>query len=79
MAYLRFNRRIRLGKYLRLNLGKRSVSVTAGARRGGPHFTASTNGTNTTSVGLPGTGLSIVSRRKRRPIRAFLRKAIEWL
>lgn len=59
---IRFHRRIRLGRFFRLNLNKNSVSITAGNRRGGPHVTASTNGSTYTSVGLPGTGVSIVSR-----------------
>lgn len=62
MAYLRFQRRIPLGRFFRLNLGRRSMSITAGRRRGGPHFTASTNGSTTTSIGLPGTGASLVHR-----------------
>lgn len=39
---------------VRLNLNKKSASVTLGKRKGGPHFTASTSGRRTTSVNLPG-------------------------
>jgi len=54
----RFRKSVPLGKFFRLNFNRRSVSLTAGRRRGGPHFTASSNGSTTTSVGLPGSGLS---------------------
>jgi hypothetical protein len=64
MAYLRFHRRISLSKWLRLNVNRKSISLTAGKRRGGPHFTVSSNGSTTSSVGMPGTGASIVHRTR---------------
>ncbi len=51
----RFRRSIRLLPGLRLNLGKRGVSVSAGVR--GAHVTIGKDGTRTT-VGIPGTGVS---------------------
>lgn len=57
-GHWRFHRSFRLMPGLRLNLNKRSTSITAGSRRDGPHITASTTGNLTTSVGLPGSGLS---------------------
>lgn len=72
MAYLRFHRRFSLGRWLRLNISKKSVSLTAGPLKGGPHVTASTNGSVTASVGLPGTGLSVVHRTKRQKVRGWL-------
>ena len=53
----RYRRSIRLAPGLRINLGKRGVSVTAGGR-GGPHYTVHSSGRHTVSVGVPGTGLS---------------------
>jgi hypothetical protein len=57
-SHWRFRRSFKVGPGLRLNLNRRSVSVTAGSRRGGPHTTISSNEIVTTSAGLPGTGLS---------------------
>ena len=51
----RFRRSIRVLPGIRLNLGRRGVSVSAGVR--GAHVTMSKDGTRTT-VGLPGTGMS---------------------
>jgi hypothetical protein len=53
---LRFRRSIRLTKGVRLNFGKRGVSVTGGTR--GAHHTVHSSGRRTTSVGIPGTGIS---------------------
>lgn len=54
MAF-RFRRSIRLLPGIRLNLGRRGVSVSAGVR--GAHVTIGKDGTRTT-VGIPGTGMS---------------------
>ena len=51
-----FRKTISLGKGLKLNLGKKSASVTVGKK--GVHHTISTTGKQTTTVGIPGTGLS---------------------
>lgn len=59
---LRFRRSVSLGKGLRLNFGKKGMSVSAGVR--GAHVTYSTTGRKTTSVGIPGTGISYVKSEK---------------
>lgn len=53
---LRFRKSIKIAPGLKLNLNKKSMSVTAGTR--GAHVTMSSTGKKTTSVGIPGTGLS---------------------
>ena len=56
MGFCRFHRSIRLLPDVRINLGKRSASMSVGVR--GVHVTfGGPQGTRTT-VGLPGTGLS---------------------
>lgn len=55
---IRFRRSIKIAPGLKLNLNKKSVSLTAGKR--GAHFTVNSKGKRTTSVGIPGTGLSYV-------------------
>jgi hypothetical protein len=52
----RFQRHIRLGPFLRLNVGKAGVSTSVGVR--GAHVTFGRNQVRTT-VGLPGSGLSL--------------------
>ena len=56
---LRFNKRISLGKFLRLNISKSGVGVTVGPR--GAHLTVGPRGTAAT-VGIPGTGLSYTQK-----------------
>lgn len=51
---LQFNRRFGLAPGLRLNLGKRGVSVSVGEK--GAWLTAGTKGVRT-SLGVPGTGV----------------------
>ncbi|HEY3763794.1 MAG TPA: DUF4236 domain-containing protein [Gaiellales bacterium] len=62
MGYLRARRSVRLGPGVKLNLTKRGVSLTAGTR--GAHYTVSTTGRRTRTVGLPGTGISYVDSRR---------------
>jgi len=57
MGFFRFRSSIRIAPGLRLNLGKRSASVSAGVR--GAHVTVGEKGTRTT-VGISGTGLSYI-------------------
>lgn len=52
----RFHKSIKIAPGLKLNLNKKSVSVTAGTK--GAHYTISSSGKKTASVGIPGTGLS---------------------
>lgn len=60
MGYLRARRSIKLGPGVKLNLNKRSMGVTVGGR--GAHYTVNTRGQRTTTVGIPGTGVSYSSR-----------------
>lgn len=61
MGYMRFRRSIKLAPGVKLNVNKKSVSVTAGRR--GAHVTVNSKGQRTTSVGIPGTGLSYRNTR----------------
>lgn len=56
---LRFNKRVSLGKFLRLNISKSGVGLTVGPR--GASITVGPRGTHAT-VGLPGTGLSYTQK-----------------
>ncbi len=56
---LRFRKSIQIAKGVKLNLNKSSTSVTFGTQ--GLHYTISSTGKKTTSVGIPGTGLSYVT------------------
>lgn len=60
MGYVRARRSVKIGSGVLVNLNKRSLGVTVGGR--GAHYTVNTRGQRTTSVGLPGTGLSYVDR-----------------
>lgn len=53
---LNFRKSIKIAPGVKLNLGKKSASVSVGTK--GARFTTSTTGRKTASVGLPGTGLS---------------------
>lgn len=53
---LRFRKSIKLGKLLKLNINKGSVSLSAGVK--GAHITVNNKGKKTASVGIPGSGLS---------------------
>ena len=56
----RFSRRLRILPGLRLNLGRRGVSVSVGVK--GAHITLGTSGRRAT-IGLPGTGVSYTAYR----------------
>lgn len=56
----RFRRSIKIAPGIRLNFNKKSTSITMGTR--GAHHTINSSGTETTSVGLPGSGLSYTTR-----------------
>ena len=64
----RLQRRIRLGKFIRLNISKSGVGVSAGVR--GLRISTGPRGTHL-SLGIPGTGLSyrkqLSSKKKSRP------------
>ena len=52
----RYRKSIKLGKGVRLNINKGSVSMSAGGK--GARVTVNSKGRKTTTVGLPGTGIS---------------------
>lgn len=55
---MRFRKSIKVAPGVKINLNKNSVSVTTGTK--GLHHTVSSNGSRTTSAGIPGTGVSYV-------------------
>lgn len=59
MGYFRFKKSIKILPGLKFNLNKNSTSFTIGKR--GLHYTMNSRGKNTTSIGIPNTGLSYVN------------------
>lgn len=55
----RFRKSVKLMPGVKLNIGKRGISTTVGTR--GAKVTFGPNGRKTTTVGIPGTGLSHTS------------------
>ena len=53
---VRFRKSIKIAPGVKLNINKKSCSVTVGKR--GAHYTINSKGKHTASVGIPGTGLS---------------------
>lgn len=53
---LRFRKSIKIAPGVKINLNQKSTSVTFGGK--GVHYTASSTGKKTASVGIPGTGIS---------------------
>ncbi|HHY13633.1 MAG TPA: DUF4236 domain-containing protein [Thermoanaerobacterales bacterium] len=60
----RFRKRIKIAPGIRLNLGKKSASISFGVR--GARHTISSTGRQTSSVGIPGTGFYYVKSRYRK-------------
>lgn len=58
MTYLRARRSIKVAPGFKINLNKRSVGVSVGVR--GAHYSVNSAGRKTKTVGIPGTGLSLV-------------------
>lgn len=56
---LRFRKSINLGGGVKLNVSKKSVGISAGVK--GARVSINSKGRKTTSVGIPGTGVSYVS------------------
>lgn len=56
---IRFRKSVNVAPGVRLNIGKKSASVSVGGK--GFHTSVSTTGRRTRSVGIPGTGISHVS------------------
>lgn len=53
---LRFRKSVKIGKHAKINFNKNSVGFTVGTK--GAHFTVNSKGRKTTTVGIPGTGVS---------------------
>ena len=53
---LRFRKSFKIAPGIKINLNKKSMSVTMGGK--GFHHTINSSGKTTTSVGIPGTGIS---------------------
>ncbi len=60
---LKFRKSVKIAPGVRLNVGKKSASVSVGGK--GFHKTFSTTGKTTTTVGIPGTGLSYSKTSKK--------------
>ena len=61
---LRFRKSTSLTKGVKINFNKDSVSLTTGTK--GAHFTVNSKGNTTTSVSIPGSGLSYTKRSSQR-------------
>ena len=61
---LRFKKSIKIAPGVKLNLNKKSTSVTFGGK--GFHHTISSTGKKTTTVGVPGTGISYTETSSKR-------------
>ena len=72
----RFRRSVKILPGLRLNLGKKSASVSAGVR--GAHVTLRPGHKVRTTVGLPGTGLSYTEGGQRLPASPPEPRGIHW-
>ena len=80
----RFQKRIRLGKFLTFNLSRKGVSTSLGVT--GARVTYG-HGQKRTTLGLEGTGLSHTSIEKtgggdgvvKRPKRGLINKAVNWI
>ncbi len=59
---LRFRKSIKIAPGVRLNIGKKSVGISAGVK--GARVSVNSSGRVTKSVGIPGTGLSYVTTSK---------------
>ena len=70
---LRFRRSIKIAPGVRVNLNKKSASVTFGPK--GLKHTVSTTGKSHTTVGIPGTGLSYTTSSGGKSARSRARSA----
>ena len=58
----RFRKSFKIAPGVRLNIGKKSVGISAGVK--GARVSVNSSGRKTTTVGLPGTGLSYSKTEK---------------
>lgn len=56
---MRFRRSVKVAPGVKVNLNKKSMGVTVGTK--GAHYSVNSSGTKTSSVGIPGTGVSYVN------------------
>ena len=59
----RFHRSVKILPGVKININKKSNSITFGPK--GAHYTINSKGKRTTTVGIPGTGLSTQLQRKK--------------
>ena len=58
----RFRKSVKIAPGVRLNIGKKSVGISAGVK--GARVSVNSSGRKTTTVGIPGTGLSYQKTEK---------------
>ena len=58
----RFRKSVKIAPGVRLNLNRKSASISLGGK--GAHYTVSSTGRKTATVGLPGTGISLQNQRE---------------
>ncbi|WNX87556.1 DUF4236 domain-containing protein [Emergencia timonensis] len=58
----RFRKSIKIAPGVKLNINKKSIGITAGVK--GAHVSVNSKGRKTTTVGIPGTGLSYTETSK---------------
>ena len=56
---MRFRRSVKVAPGVKVNLSKKNVGVTVGTE--GAHYSVNSSGRKTTTVGVPGTGVSYVN------------------
>ncbi len=66
MSYLRFRKSVKICKGLNINLNKDSVGLSIGGKGFG--YSINTKGTQTTHMGLPGSGLSYINQESNNTI-----------
>ncbi len=60
---LRFRKSFKIAPGVKINLGKKSTSISLGGK--GVHYTLTSKGKRTTSIGIPGTGVYYTSSSKK--------------
>lgn len=73
----RFRKSIKIAPGVKLNINKKSVSVTSGTR--GTHHTINSNGSTTTSTGIPGSGLSYIHKSSNKTSKSSYNKSTGYL
>lgn len=70
---LRFRKRIKIAKGINLNINSKSIGISAGVK--GARVSINSKGQKTTTLGIPGTGISHVStssiKPSKKPIKAY--------